>query len=190
MPKAPPTKEVIRVTGNLKADPATKSGTAEVLWSSLMEKHPKHAHAIGMLSIEIAEMEFHLARLLGRLISSTPEVAEAIYFTYKAAMPRIDLLENVAPVVLANNPVKRKAICKATTKARALMGQRHNLIHNRFEVDGPSVVTIRYENGKPKRVPVELKQLTNLIREIRRLNIVLIDLTDYGATGNWLESSP
>jgi hypothetical protein len=75
---------------------------------------------------------------------------------------------------------------KAAKKATALMGKRHRLIHNRLSAEGPAVVSIAYKKGLPEREPLDLDKLNNLIDDIRHLNIKLIDLTDYGAKGDWL----
>jgi hypothetical protein len=167
---------------------SSASAVGELLWSSLMVGRPEFVQAIGMMGIEIAEMEMHLARILGRLLNSSVEIGEAVYFTLKANTPRIELVQNVAPLVLAKNPEKLKAVTKAADKAIALMGQRHNLVHNRFEVDGTNVFSVKYKKGVPVREPIELKGLTNLVEEIRRLNVKLLYLADYGSTEDWRTS--
>ncbi len=151
-----------------------------------MVKHPDHVHSIGMMTIEIAEMELHLARLLGRLIGQAVQVGEALYFTPKAAIPRIDFICNVAPLVLKKNPNKLKAVQALAETAKKLMGKRHNLIHNRFKVDGGAISTVRYEKGVPTSEGIPIGKLTKLVDDIRILNIKLIDLAEYGSTRDWL----
>lgn len=161
-----------------------------LLWQNPLVKRPDFVNAFGMMSIEIAEMERHLARLLGRLLNATPEIAEALYFTPKAAIPRIEFLENVAPITLANNEKKRTAIEKLATRAKALMGKRHDLVHNQFSLEGTQVVTFRYKDGERQSRPVDLEEIERLVEDIRRLNIDLVDLAEYGSTEDWLSTSP
>ena len=63
-------------------------------------------------------------------------VAEALYFTPKASNSTFGILTNVAPIVLSKNQEKLKAVLSLAKKARALIGKRHGLIHNRFSLNG------------------------------------------------------
>jgi hypothetical protein len=186
MTRSPIVKGTVVAAVGTASGKSTAIGVGASLWTSHMVKYPKLVEAIGMMTIEIAEMEYHLARLLGRLLQSTPQVAEAVYFTPNTSIPRIHFLSNLAPLVLEKNKAKRDAVMKVAGKAVELMGKRHNLVHNRFDAAGVEVATIRYSKGVPEREPISLKKLTQLIDEIRHLNIKLIDLTDYGAKGDWL----
>ena len=65
----------------------------EKLLISRLEKHPEFVQAIGMISIENANLEAQMARLFSRALFIPMHVGFAIYLTPKSAIAR---LENIS----------------------------------------------------------------------------------------------
>lgn len=64
--------------------------------STLERRHPEHVRAIGMISIENANLEHSLARLFATMLFISVPVGHAIYLTPKSAIARIEIFENAA----------------------------------------------------------------------------------------------
>ena len=69
-------------------------------WQSSLEQYPEHVRAIGMISIENANLEMSLADLLGAVLTIPKRLAHAIYFTPRAASLRVEILEAAAKAML------------------------------------------------------------------------------------------
>ena len=119
---------------------------------STLEKHPDYVQAIGMISIENANLEIALAELFARVLLIGIDVGEAIYLTPRSAFARLDTLKVTVEATL--RPRKRggqNETRKAETLGRSLdihdrakkvIGRRHEVIHNTWGivVDDPSQV--------------------------------------------------
>jgi hypothetical protein len=150
---------------------------------STLEKHPDYVQAIGMISIENANLEIALAELFARVLLIGIDVGEAIYLTPRSAFARLDTLKVTVEATL--RPRKRggqNETRKAETLGRSLdihdrakkvIGRRHEVIHNTWGivVDDPSQVARtslpRIKRGKG--VPAPSSDLNNLIRDMRAL---------------------
>ena len=89
--------------------------------TSDLERFPEHVRAIGMISIENANLELSLADLLGATLKISRRVAHAIYFTPRAAALRLEILQAAARARLASN--------SATTPNNHRETQRRDLLN-------------------------------------------------------------
>lgn len=173
---------------------ADESPKDEVLWESALEDHPEYVHAIGMISIENANLENMLSDLFSSIVGVSPRIGYSIYLTPKSAIARIEIFENATRAAFA--PKKRgggddehKAQLKRArdralriaARARTVIGKRHGIIHDSWGVDEGRV--IRYISGSSRldSKPVTLPELKNLVREFRRL---ILDADDLRAEFN------
>jgi hypothetical protein len=67
---------------------------------SILERFPDHAKAIGMISVEMANLDIFLGELLGGILRIHPDIGRTIYLTPKSAFTRIEIIENIAPLAL------------------------------------------------------------------------------------------
>jgi hypothetical protein len=67
---------------------------------STLQDFPDHVHAIGMISIENGNLEYAMAALFSRVIMVRLQVGVSVYMTPKAAVPRIEILENASKTAL------------------------------------------------------------------------------------------
>jgi hypothetical protein len=136
---------------------------------SALINRPKHLQAIGLLSVEIARLERSIGELLGTILGMHVLVAEAIYFTPNANIARMDIVSNVAPLVLNKYPRKVKRINRFIQRAKAVMGKRHEIIHA-FWVLAESGENIRREKMGAMRVhTVTLTDLESQVLDAQKL---------------------
>ncbi|WP_439573494.1 hypothetical protein [Phreatobacter sp.] len=150
------------------------------LHSPLIE-HPEHLQAIGELSVEMSNLELAYSNLLSLLLDINPSVAEAIYFTPKASIPRLDVIANVAACLFPDDKHEHRVIiAKFVGRGRAAFGRRHDIIHHHWGVsseDGFPVSVARPLKKPPE--PVPLVQIRSHIDDCRRL---MSDIFHYVAT--------
>jgi hypothetical protein len=106
---------------------------------SSLENYPDYVRAIGMISIENANLEHALASLFSKMLFISLAVGHAIYLTPKYAIARIEIFENAARVALsprgdADHKKKLQRALKEANRianrARTAIGKRHGIIHD------------------------------------------------------------
>jgi hypothetical protein len=155
---------------------------AKINWPDLgspLIYYPNYVLQIGMITIEITNLEVMLGDLLGALLDFDDDMSHGIYFTPKAAIARMDVLVNVAESPrFSDHPELRASVVKVASRAKALMGQRHDIIHAHWVAsdDGKMVGRLRPPfSSDLKQEIVELRVLKKLVADIR----VLIKETRY-----------
>ena len=144
-----------------------QSGSALIL-------KPDHVHALGMISIEMANLEMHFGSLLGALIHVNANIGRLIYLTPKAAIARLDIIVNVLPVCIKPDAPANRQIRDLLSKARKLIGKRHMLIHGAWALSSsaPEADVLIHElpftpTKPPRQIP--LSELEEMIEGIRSL---------------------
>lgn len=155
-------------------------------WESILEKHPKHVHAIGMISIENANLEIALANLMATVLFMPQHVSHAIFFTPRASALRLQILRESAKAHLvtpskSKHPLhvqKREAlkkIEKLINRCFNAIDKRHTFIHESWGVFGEKDENVSRQDpsdwhGKDKDYePVSLQSLNDLVRDFRLL---------------------
>lgn len=139
-------------------------------YRSPLEKYPKYVRAIGMISIENASLESILGEMLGALLGIHPQIGHTLFFTPKAAIARLDLLENVVELSIAKDATLSKKVRAIIKRSKAAIGKRHEVIHSLWainELPGPPVARMSFP--KWGGADVELQELTDLVRDYRIL---------------------
>jgi hypothetical protein len=145
---------------------------------STLERHRDYVHAIGVISIENANLEVALAELFARILHISPQVGEAIYLTPRSAFARLEIFRAAADAALRprrrggqNEARKAETLIKAHDlhrRAKSAVGRRHDVIHNAWgttaeEPEKVARTTLpRPQPGKGK--PAPLSGLHNLLR--------------------------
>ena len=149
---------------------------------STLDRHPRHVNAIGMLSVEVANLEFMLGELLGALLHIDRDFGAIIYLTPQSYAARISILENIVPYSLELDSDIGKHLQSIIERAKSYIGKRHQIIHKSWgtDADNPKLVVRRsmpYLEKRPFRV-VSLNELTTLIENTRELVEEVVALTD------------
>jgi hypothetical protein len=135
---------------------------------SALEKFPEYARLIGMVNIEISNLETTMGRL--SLLNVHGSVGQTIYLTPKSAFARLEILENVVNMVIAKEG-GQKTLIKIVARTKAVLGKRHEIIHGLWGVTNDKVgiyaVPVVEDDAKPKEISV--KYLKDVIHDIRGL---------------------
>jgi hypothetical protein len=161
-----------------------------ISWHSLSGR-PDYVQLIGMVALEVVDLEIRLANLFGRIIGVSQREAQAIYFSPKAEQARMDIIRNSANAAFAVSPSqagilarqKREALEKVEailSRSEKLIRQRHRVVHDEWNIsDKEKIVTRRLVGGELKRprIPVAKDELSNLIEKLRELIDEVYDLS-------------
>lgn len=156
---------------------------------SAIKDHVEYVRAIGMISIENANLDLALGNLLARVIFVPKDVGVTIYTTPKSSMARLEILGNAA--VTALKPIKSevadarrsaalKKILSIVKRAKTVATKRHEAIHHAWELSPDSSEVVR--RALPVKVgdapqPVPLAKLIDLVRDTQQLIQEAVDLS-------------
>jgi hypothetical protein len=98
-------------------------------YRSSLERRPKFVKAIGMISIENSSLEVLLAELLSALLGIHGDFGILIYFTPKAAIPRLDMITNVVEPSIGGHPELTAKVRNVVKRAKTAVGKRHDVMH-------------------------------------------------------------
>jgi hypothetical protein len=132
---------------------------------------PRHLEAMGMLTVEITHMERAVAEMLGIIMGTHFAIAEVIYFTVNSGIARMDIVRNIASLVLATLPKDLKKANNLIERAKAVMGKRHAIIHS-FWMIGENEDAIRREKlGEYRNSRIAVASLSDLRQQVRDVSI-------------------
>jgi hypothetical protein len=141
---------------------------------STLHRWPDHVQAIGMISVEIANLEIMLGELLASLLHIDRHYGHVVYLTPQAALGRLAILRNVIQDTLEKETSGRQKLDDIVSRANGVILRRHELIHNSWGVapDNPRRVLRRSlpnRENQPAKAVI-LQELTDLIETIRELS--------------------
>jgi hypothetical protein len=139
----------------------------------MLERHPQHVQAIGMISIEIANLDIALADLLASLLHIDRHFGRVVYLTPQTFMGRLKILQNVTDDHVEADTEGHRYLVSVISRARKLIGKRHEYIHNVWGTS-PTLPDQVVRQALPQRqphpaLPVPLEELTDMIEDIREL---------------------
>ncbi len=157
---------------------------------SIMEKHPKHVYAIGMISIEIGNLDILLGALLGSLLRVSSALGQIVYLTPRTAFGRLKIIENVAAHVLVPGSTGANDVADLLARAKKLVGQRHDMIHQAWGIAKDNPESVRRVEMPPRGAPepVAIGELETMIGNIRILKFDVDQMTK-SVIAAWPKSS-
>ena len=140
---------------------------------SVLEEHPEHVKALGMVSIEIGRLEMSLAEMLAALLHIDRRFGHTVYLTPHSNIGRITIVENVMREALKEGSAAYKAIQDLLTRSKAVMSKRHEYVHDVWgllDSDQSKVIrrSVPFKRHLPEKV-VPLAEIADLIGKIRVL---------------------
>jgi hypothetical protein len=139
---------------------------------SVLEQHPKHVQTIGMVNIEVANLEINLGELLAALLHIDPYFGRVIYLTPHSFHGRLAILKNIVEDHIDDSTEGRAHLDDLIKRAAKILGKRHEYIHNTWGTSpqNPQNV-VRQEITQRKRAKlVPIKELEELVEDIRELS--------------------
>jgi hypothetical protein len=139
-------------------------------YRSILVNHPDYVSALGMITIEVANLEICLGRLLGAILNVEESIGQIIYLTPKSAFGRLEIIENLVSGIMEPGSEGVRHLESITGKAKSILGKRHKLIHALWGSpnEGVSIYSLPIDD-KTKAEPVSLTSLNEIIRDIRNL---------------------
>jgi hypothetical protein len=138
-------------------------------YQSVLEQFPKHAKAIGMTTIEIANLDIFLGYLFSAILKIPAHVGKDIFLTPRAATARLDLLETAIDSMIAKNSAMKKHLISLHKRAWNIISQRHSKIHDLWGTNPAGEVGHKPARGVAQLKPVPLEELERMILDIRLL---------------------
>jgi hypothetical protein len=150
-----------------------------------LESYPEYVQAVGMITIEVGNLETRLADLLSAVLNVDGEVGHAIYFTPRSGVARVEVLENVHEALhpdenLDEEEVKeiRKKLAHIRKRAKTLMDRRNKYAHAHWGVLNETVYVGEApikEDGFQKASLPELKKIVSDMLDLDTEIEALID---------------
>ena len=84
---------------------------------------PEFAATVGMISIEMSELESSLAEVLSAVLVVPADVGQAIYFTPGTVIPRLFVLENVYKALHPDETLDKEEVKKIRKKLGSIHGR-------------------------------------------------------------------
>lgn len=138
-------------------------------YQSMLERYPEHVKAIGMIAVEMTNVEVLLADLLGAMLNLRRPIAEAIYFSPQSTGPRLSIVKNAAKSALT--PDMAKIVIDLTEEARSCQNTRNDLLHDSWGIDAATskITRRKLPLHQHKGKVADIKALERLVMDLRHL---------------------
>jgi hypothetical protein len=155
---------------------ATKTTSPDYV--SAMERHPEVVKAIGMVSIEIANLDVMMAELLAALLNKPSDIGHVIYHAPRSERVRLDIVDAVVKEMFQDTELQEphikelgKNVRSWIKRARGLVDKRHEIMHSNWGMDPETLgVTRSRQPMRPGQlIPVRLEELQRIIADTRAL---------------------
>jgi hypothetical protein len=149
----------------------TTESKKEHRFKSVLEaKAPEHVRAIGLITIEVTNLEHALGTLLAAIIDAPEDFGHIIYLTPKAAIARLEILENLSEYLLVKDSKLGNLLQATTKRAKSIIGKRHRIVHGCWGITG-GVVSVYSLPAKETETPepYTVEQLQRVVTDIRDL---------------------
>lgn len=137
-------------------------------FQSVLERFPDHVKAIGMISVEVANLDIHLGFLFSVILRIPYNVGREIFLTPKSASARLELLETAFRGMIVDGSVGRKHLETIHKRAANIINKRHSMMHDSWGMNEEGLV-VRGSIRNNEKTPVPLNELEKVIADIRSL---------------------
>lgn len=139
-------------------------------FQSVLEEHPEHVKAIGMLQIEATNLEHALGTFLAAFLDLREDIGQIIYLTPKTTLGRLEIIENLIGHCLVEKSEGHKQLSSITARSRKIFGKRHTLIHGTWGItDGKISMISGPPTDSANPVPWTKDQINEIVQDIRKL---------------------
>lgn len=142
---------------------------------STYQKYPEHLKAIGLITMNMGQIDIRLAEVTAALLRVSNNLGFATYFSARSATGRIEMVTNIAATSLSQYPDLASDAKGVLKRVLTLFGKRHQLIHSVWLHKGDDLVSFNPITGEAK--PVELSRIQRIADDSAVLLLDLITLT-------------
>ena len=150
-------------------------------YQSILERFPDHVKAIGMSSIEIANLDIHLGELFGAILRIDKRAGAAIYLIPQSAIASLDMLKSLIDAIYPDDTSQRKHLISLYKRALQVKNKRDRLVHDAWGTNTDGEPVRRDIKADKPMVRVGIEELNEDIYNIRSLT------TDVITAINWFE---
>ena len=151
----------------------------------VMESYPDYVYAVGMITIQLGNLETRLADLLAALLGVDTEVGHAIYFTPKSGVARVEVLENVHGALHPDKDLDaaevkaiRKKLEHIRKRAKGIMDRRNKFAHAHWGIIGSAVYVGEAPITAEKFKEADLAELEQIVEDMLILDTDAEELVD------------
>jgi hypothetical protein len=154
--------------------------------NTVLVDHPQYLTAIGLITVEMSNLELALGEMLGALLHIDRTISRTIYLTPQSSFGRFQVLDNAVAVALTAGQEPRKKVERIIGKAKAYMGKRHKIVHDGWGRDKASgeIYQLQFPVTGAPNVPRPMNELQDLVLNIQALTGETRHLTDE-MYGDW-----
>jgi hypothetical protein len=138
-------------------------------FQSSMERFPDHVKAIGMISIEVGNMDIFLGYLFAAILQIDGSVGKEIFITPNSATARLTLLETAIKEVLVDESEGKRLLLSIHKRAWNIVEKRQKMMHDSWGVNVEGMAVRQPIRGRGKMTLVPLAQLETMNSDIRTL---------------------
>jgi hypothetical protein len=138
-------------------------------YHTVLEKFPDHAKAIGIASIEIANLDIFLGYLFAAILRVPFAAGSAVFLSPNGATARLDMLKAAIDEMIQDGSNGKKMLLSIQKRARKVVTDRDAMIHNSWGTNAAGEVATRDIRAHKPMTPVPLEQLEKSILDIRLL---------------------
>ena len=169
-------------------------------YQSSLERHPDIVQAIGMVTIEVGNLDVMLGDVLAVLLNKPRRMGQVIYHATRGEMGRIAIIkdvvaymfEDVVPQSAHAGLMPLKGKLKGWLKrAEAVVGKRHEMIHSNWGLDSLTLAVTRSKQpvAEAEQKAVKIEDLHKIITDIRILITEIHESIDDVHQAIWPKSS-
>lgn len=138
-------------------------------YQTVLERFPKHAKAIGIATVEMANLDIFISYLFSVVLKVPIAVGSSIFLIPISSTARLQMLETAIDGMLEDNSVGKKTLLALHKRARKITTDRDAMIHNSWGTNASGQVATRGTRALTPMTPVPLEQLERMILDIRLL---------------------
>jgi hypothetical protein len=154
--------------------------------NTVLVDHPEYLTAIGLITVEMSNLEIALGEMLGALLHIDRTISRTIYLTPQSAFGRFNVLENAVAVALTKGMDPRNKVERIIGKAKSYMGKRHKLVHDGWgrDKDTKEIYQLPFPVTGAPNIPRPINELKDLVLNIQALTGETRQLTEE-MYGDW-----
>lgn len=137
-------------------------------YQSILAEHPEHLKALGMISIELANLDIFMGAVFAAILKVPRHAGQQVYLTPRGAMARIDTFNAAVNAMMDEKSGTHKHLTSLADRAKRILQKRHQMLHDSWGTDSHGVVR-RPLTKRESSIPCPLTELTRQVRDIQNL---------------------
>jgi hypothetical protein len=125
-------------------------------YQTVLEEFPDHAKAIGIASIEVANLDIFLGYMFAAILKIPAPVGEALFLTPNSAFARLELLKTAINEMMIDKSPGQNQLMTLYNRAANIVTKRNSMIHDSWGTNAAGEVARRDIRALAPMTPVPL----------------------------------